>query len=164
MPAVTHQPTDEPGSPPTPTATPYTTHTPSPSPTADPAGAASDDNEDADDSSTSIEEYLRRFFEALFQPETLAEVIASLIIGALLAWLWGKRSNFRRIVRSNRARLNINFASEDVLRERLPLRAELVRRIIDCRSLAPFETIADIKKVLGIGDKTFNAIKDLIEV
>ena len=61
--------------------------------------------------------------------------------------------------------ININSAGESEL-ELLPgIGPELARRIIDYRTNAgSFKSKEDLKNVTGIGEKKFNAIKDLITV
>jgi len=66
---------------------------------------------------------------------------------------------------ANSSKINLNQASLEEL-EKLPGIGEvLAQRIIDYRNQnGPFENIEDIKKVSGIGEKKFEAIKDLIRV
>ena len=65
---------------------------------------------------------------------------------------------------SARGKLNINRATVQELDEGLPgIGPSLAQRIIDHRtSNGAFKQIEDIKNVSGIGDKKFEAIKDLI--
>lgn len=60
--------------------------------------------------------------------------------------------------------LNINTASQDELDRVLPgVGPALAARIVDYRSNnGPFADISDIKNVSGIGDKKYEAIKDMI--
>jgi|YelNatPaOPRAMG01_1025707.scaffolds.fasta_scaffold00849_7 competence protein ComEA len=61
--------------------------------------------------------------------------------------------------------ININSASQKELEELPGIGPTLAQRIIDYREKnGYFQTIEDIKKVSGIGDKKFEAIKDLITV
>lgn len=61
--------------------------------------------------------------------------------------------------------ININTASQKELEELPGIGPTLSQRIIDYREKnGYFQTIEDIKKVSGIGDKKFEAIKDLITV
>ncbi|MGB9749528.1 MAG: helix-hairpin-helix domain-containing protein [Caldisericia bacterium] len=61
--------------------------------------------------------------------------------------------------------ININTASQKELEELPGIGPTLAQRIIDYRDKnGYFQTIEDIKKVSGIGDKKFEAIKDLITV
>lgn len=60
------------------------------------------------------------------------------------------------------ALININTASQAEL-ETLPgIGPTYAARIIEYRSTTPFQTIEEIKNIKGIGDSTFNKIKDLI--
>lgn len=61
--------------------------------------------------------------------------------------------------------ININTASQKELEELPGIGPTLSQRIIDYREKnGYFQTIEDIKKVSGIGNKKFEAIKDLITV
>jgi len=61
--------------------------------------------------------------------------------------------------------ININTASQKELEELPGIGPTLAQRIVDYREKnGYFQTIEDIKKVSGIGDKKFEAIKDLITV
>ena len=61
--------------------------------------------------------------------------------------------------------ININTASQKELEELSGIGPVLAQRIIDYREKnGYFSTIEDIKKVSGIGDKRFEAIKDSITV
>lgn len=66
---------------------------------------------------------------------------------------------------SSPGKININTASQSEL-ETLPgIGPTLASRIIEYRkTTGPFKAVEDIKKVSGIGDKRFEAIKDLITV
>lgn len=61
--------------------------------------------------------------------------------------------------------VNINTASAQEMDSRLPgIGPSYAQRIVDYRSQHPFAKKEDIKEVSGIGDKRYDAIKDLITV
>ena len=63
------------------------------------------------------------------------------------------------------ARVNINSADADALIQLPRIGAALAARIIAYRTAhGPFKQIEDIKNVNGIGEATFNAIKDWITI
>ncbi len=62
-------------------------------------------------------------------------------------------------------KININTASADELQKLPGIGAKIAQRIIDYRKEhGEFKRIEEIMKVKGIGEKTFNRIKDLITV
>lgn len=64
----------------------------------------------------------------------------------------------------NNGKININKCSQIEL-ESLPGIGEVIAmRIIDFRNSNPFKTIEELKEVSGIGDKKYDAIKELIKV
>jgi competence protein ComEA len=63
------------------------------------------------------------------------------------------------------ARININTATAEELEALPEIGPVMAAKIVAYRTThGPFETIEDIQDVDGIGPKTFEAIKDLIEV
>ncbi len=58
--------------------------------------------------------------------------------------------------------VNINIASIEELKTLPNIGDAMAKRIIAKREEAPFRQIRDIKKVNGIGDKTFDVLKDRI--
>lgn len=61
-------------------------------------------------------------------------------------------------------KININEAPVELL-ETLPgIGPALAQRIVEFRTATPFEAIEDIKKVSGIGEATFEKLKDLITI
>lgn len=67
--------------------------------------------------------------------------------------------------KTNSNLININTATKQELESLPGIGPTLAQRIIDYREKnGYFQTIEDIKKVSGIGDKKFEAIKDLITV
>lgn len=66
---------------------------------------------------------------------------------------------------SNTKKININTASAKELEELPGIGPALANRIVSYRETnGPFKSIEDLKKVSGIGEKRFEAIKDLIVV
>lgn len=61
-------------------------------------------------------------------------------------------------------KININAAESDVLTTLDGIGPSLAERIIEYRTQTPFEVSEDIMKVPGIGQKTFDKIKDKITV
>lgn len=62
------------------------------------------------------------------------------------------------------ASININTADEATLMLLKGIGEAKAKAIIEHRAMQPFETIEDIMKVSGIGEKTFENIKDRITV
>ena len=60
--------------------------------------------------------------------------------------------------------ININTADETTLMLLKGIGEAKAKAIIEYREAQPFETIEDIMKVSGIGEKTFENIKDRITV
>jgi competence protein ComEA len=62
-------------------------------------------------------------------------------------------------------KININVASLSTLQELSGVGPAIAGRIVDYRETkGPYKTIADIKNVKGIGEKTYEKLKDLITV
>lgn len=62
-------------------------------------------------------------------------------------------------------KININTATSDDLVRLSGIGKAIAQRIIDYReTVAPFKTIEDIKNVKGIGDATFEKIKEMITI
>lgn len=61
-------------------------------------------------------------------------------------------------------KVNINTADETTLMLLKGVGETKAKAIIEHRATQPFETIADIMKVSGIGEKTFETIKEHITV
>lgn len=64
----------------------------------------------------------------------------------------------------NSDKIDINTASKDVLMSLDGIGEVYAKRIIDYREKTKFKTVEDIKKIDGIGDKTYEKIKDYITV
>jgi competence protein ComEA len=63
------------------------------------------------------------------------------------------------------AKVNINTAAADELDTLPGIGAEMARRIIDYRAAnGPFKSVEDIQRVTGIGDATYQKLKDRITV
>jgi len=63
------------------------------------------------------------------------------------------------------AKVNINTAAADELDTLPGIGAEMARRILDYRAAnGPFKSIEDIQRVTGIGDATYQKLKDRITV
>ena len=61
-------------------------------------------------------------------------------------------------------KININEAPVELLQTLPGIGPALAQRIIEFREQTPFEAIEDIKKVSGIGDATFEKMKDYLTV
>jgi len=64
----------------------------------------------------------------------------------------------------NNDKININTASKEVLMSLDGIGEVYSQRIIDYRNIVKFSTIEELKLVKGIGEKTFEKIKDIITV
>jgi competence protein ComEA len=61
--------------------------------------------------------------------------------------------------------VNLNTATSDQLEELPRLGPEMASRILAWREAnGPFTSIDDLRNVTGIGEKTFEALKDLVTV
>ncbi|WP_297281114.1 DUF655 domain-containing protein [uncultured Anaerococcus sp.] len=65
---------------------------------------------------------------------------------------------------NNSDKININQASKEELMTLPNVGEKKADAIIEYRDINKFESIEDIKNVTGIGDKYFNAMKDLITI
>ena len=61
-------------------------------------------------------------------------------------------------------KVNINTADKEALSSLPGVGPVIAARIIEYREKEPFKNIEEIKKIKGIGEKTFQKIKDLIAV
>ena len=80
---------------------------------------------------------------------TIAVLVGGLGLGTLQA-------------QDDKAPININTADEATLMLLKGIGEVKAKAIVEYRQSQPFETIADIVKVPGIGEKTFESIKDHI--
>ena len=64
----------------------------------------------------------------------------------------------------NNDKININTASKEVLMSLDGIGEVYSQRIIDYRNIVKFSSIEELKLVKGIGEKTFEKIKDIITV
>lgn len=65
----------------------------------------------------------------------------------------------------NQAKVNLNKADETQLQTLPGIGPSKAKAIIEYREKSgPFKTIEDLKNISGIGDKTFEKLKDLVEV
>jgi competence protein ComEA len=60
--------------------------------------------------------------------------------------------------------ININTASADVLMSLPGIGEVYAKRIVEYRNTKKFSSIEEIKNIQGIGDKTFEKLKELITV
>lgn len=61
-------------------------------------------------------------------------------------------------------KVNINEAPAELLQTLPGIGPALAERIIEYRTQTPFESIEDLKKVSGIGEVTFEAMKEFLTV
>lgn len=73
-------------------------------------------------------------------------------------------TNQTKSMSSNQGKVNINTATKDELQNLPGIGPALAEKIIEYRQNRKFSNIDDIKKVSGIGEKRFDAIKDFIIV
>ena len=70
----------------------------------------------------------------------------------------------KTVIKDTDEKININTATKDELDSLEGIGETFAQRIIDYRNKHPFKTIYDLKKVSGIGNKTFEKIEHLITV
>ena len=90
-------------------------------------------------------------------------IIFSLAIGLLLSFFLTLQIQAASQAASQK--ININTASVDELQKLPRIGDSVAQRIVDFRKKnGPFQKIEEIMKVKGIGEKTFEQIKDKITV
>ncbi len=67
-------------------------------------------------------------------------------------------------MRSTDGKLNLNVAGKEELMTLPGIGEAMAERIIAFRSQTPFKQVRDIKKVSGIGEKTFQLLQELVYV
>ncbi len=88
-------------------------------------------------------------------------VVAWLVVGFVLLPL----SALQTGAKASTQKVNINTASLEELQKLPRVGPQVAQRIIDYRKEhGNFKRIEDIMKVRGIGERTFNQLKDLITV
>ena len=70
----------------------------------------------------------------------------------------------QKAVKKDDKRININTASENVLRELQGIGKKAAKLIAEYRSKIDFSVKEDLMQIKGIGKKSFKKIKDLIKV
>ena len=90
-------------------------------------------------------------------------IIFSLVLGLL--FLFFLSLQMEAAPQASSKKININTASVDELQKLPRIGSSVAQRIVDFRKKnGPFKKIEEIMKVKGIGEKTFEQIKDLITV
>jgi competence ComEA-like helix-hairpin-helix protein len=107
---------------------------------------------------------------AFLPPEELARYVAE-GLGAILlvSAFWAMRRLVSKRVHPSaddapEITININTASMAMMCDHLGIRVSQAKEIVKYRERQRFEAISDLTKVPGIGDKTFEAIKDKIQL
>jgi len=105
-----------------------------------------------------MREYKRMFASVI--------IISALALSASLAFAQGSaKVDANKASAQGAAKININKATVEQLMEIKGIGQSYAKRIVEYRDKnGPFKKIEDIKEVKGIGDKTFESIKDLITV
>jgi len=97
------------------------------------------------------------FVGSNIENEPIPELAAKDTIVKKESWQRPKKSEFTGVV-------NINTASKSQLMQLYRIGEAMADRIIEHRTKTPFTVKEDIMKVRGIGEKTFERIKDNITV
>ncbi len=105
-------------------------------------------------------------FEKMKGEITVGDVVSSTVAVAASSETFATSSvASSSIAATTPAKININTASYEELQKITGVGPTIAQRIIDYRQAnGPFQTIEDIEKVKGIGDVTFNKMKDQITI
>lgn len=91
--------------------------------------------------------------------------LSGLAVGLVLGLLLGPLAALQTGAKATAEKVNINTASLEELQKLPRIGPQVAQRIIDYRKEhGNFKRVEDIMKVRGIGEKTFNQLKDLITV
>ncbi len=91
--------------------------------------------------------------------------VSLLVAGLVGVFLLLPLAAFQAGAKAGNPKVNINTASLDELQKLPRVGPQIAQRIIDYRKEhGDFKRIEDLMKVRGIGERTFNQLKDLITV
>jgi comEA protein len=89
----------------------------------------------------------------------------AVIVGLILCLSLGPLLSLQRAAMTSDQKININTASLEELQKLPRIGPKIAQRVIDYRKAnGDFKKIEEIMKVKGIGEKTFNRLKDMIIV
>ncbi len=91
--------------------------------------------------------------------------LGALAIGLILALFLQPLLSFQAGAKAGDQKININTASVEELQKLPRIGPQVAQRIVDYRKQnGGFKKIEELMKVRGIGEKTFNQLKDLVTV